>query len=209
MGKDARMRPFIGGFILALVLVAAAGYLSIIEGWIPARGDAKPGPMERWAAHKDLAVVIDREQPKEPYPYTSSTAGIIEGAQLYSEHCSICHGNADGDPSMIAQGFAIPAPQFAKHGVDDDPAGETYWKIEHGIHWTAMPAFGGRLSESQIWNIAFFLKNGTEKLPPAADAAWHKPVPEAAAAAGAEPTTNAPNPMMTTLPSPSASGGPA
>jgi len=208
------MRPFIGGFILALVLVVAAGYLSVIEGWIPARGDVKPGSVERWAAHKDLDVVIDREEPKEPYPYTSSDAGIIEGAELYSEHCSICHGNADGNPSLIAQGFAVKAPQFAKHGVDDDPAGETYWKIEHGIHWTAMPAFGGRLTESQIWNIAFFLKNGFEKLPPAADAAWHKPVPEAAVSAGAGPAgAPAPNSMMTSAPtaapSPAASAGPA
>jgi len=195
------MRPFIGGFVLALALVVAAGYLSVIEGWIPARGDVKPGPLERWAAHKDLDVVIDRDQPKEPYPYTSSTAAIIEGATLYSEHCSICHGNADGNPSLIAQGFAIHAPQFAKHGVDDDPAGETYWKIEHGIHWTAMPAFGGHLTEAQIWNIAFFLKTGFEKLPPAAEAAWHKPVPEPAAAAGAEPPS-AP------APNPTASGGP-
>jgi mono/diheme cytochrome c family protein len=206
------MRPFIGGFVLALVLIVVAGYLAVIQGWIPARGDVKPGKLETWAAHKDLDVVIDREEPKEPYPYTSSTAGIIEGAQLYSEHCAICHGNADGNASIIAQGFAIHAPQFAKHGVDDDPAGETYWKIEHGIHWTAMPAFGNRLSESQIWNIAFFLKNGFDKLPPAADAAWHKPVPEPPASAGAEPTS-APNPTMTTMPtmapSPSASSAPA
>jgi mono/diheme cytochrome c family protein len=56
--------------------------------------------------------------------------------------------------------------------VSDDPAGETYWKIEHGIRFTGMPAFVGSLSEEQIWQIAYFLSHGMDKLPPAADAIW-------------------------------------
>jgi len=218
-GKEKRMRPFFAGVLLALVLVVAAGYLVIANGLISARGDERPSGFERWAARISLNKTIAREAPAEPYPFSSSEAGIIEGAQLYAAHCSICHGNADGDPSLIASGFAIHAPQFAKHGVDDDPAGETYWKIEHGIHWTAMPAFGGRLTEAQIWNIAFFLKTGFEKLPPAAEAAWKQPVPEptlapnASASPSASATPSSANPTAapttsapTDAPAPAGSG---
>jgi thiosulfate dehydrogenase len=62
-----------------------------------------------------------------------------------------------------------------KHGVDDDPTGETYWIIEHGVRFTGMPAFAGALTERQIWQIAYFLKQG-EKLPPAAAAIWNEPL---------------------------------
>ena len=62
---------------------------------------------------------------------------------------------------------------------DDDPAGETYWKIEHGIRFTGMPSYAGTLGEEQIWHIAYFLKNGTEtgtvKMPAAAEKAWMSP----------------------------------
>jgi mono/diheme cytochrome c family protein len=183
LGKALPMRALLAGFVLALIVVAAGAYAVVASGSISARGDVAPNSLEKWAARTSLRATIAREMPVEPYPYASSEAGIIEGAGLYAAHCSICHGNAEGKPSVIASGFAIKAPQFAKRGVSDDPAGKIYWQIEHGIHWTAMPAFGGRLTEAQIWNVAFFLKNGFEKLPPAADAAWRKPLPEPPAAA--------------------------
>jgi mono/diheme cytochrome c family protein len=72
-------------------------------------------------------------------------------------------------------GLYVRAPQFTRHGVDDDPDGETYWKIEHGIRFTGMPSFKGALSEEQIWQIAYFLKRGTADLPPAAARMWNGP----------------------------------
>ena len=52
------------------------------------------------------------------------------------------------------------------------------WQIEHGIRFTAMPSYKGNLTEEQIWQIAYFLKNLPDHLPPAAQAEWHKPVTE-------------------------------
>jgi mono/diheme cytochrome c family protein len=57
--------------------------------------------------------------------------------------------------------------------VDDDPTGETYWKIEHGIRFTGMPSFKGTLTEEQIWQIAYVLKHGSKDLPAAAAASWN------------------------------------
>jgi mono/diheme cytochrome c family protein len=55
--------------------------------------------------------------------------------------------------------------------VEDDPEGATYWKIAHGIRWTAMPSWKGSLSDQQMWTLTLFLKR-MDKLSPAAEQAW-------------------------------------
>jgi mono/diheme cytochrome c family protein len=53
-----------------------------------------------------------------------------------------------------------PPPQlFRGTGVTDDPAWETYWKAQNGIRMTGMPGFKGRLTDSQLWQVAQLLAN--------------------------------------------------
>ncbi len=170
------MGRFLAGIGATLVAIAAVGILSVFMGWLPARADAPPWPFEEKIAHISLDATIGREAPPPPYPYGPVTdATIASGAKLYMVNCSVCHGSGTGDASNVAQGMYVKAPQFAKHGVDDDPAGETYWKIEHGIRFTGMPAYAGLLTEEQIWQIAYFLGRSSDKLPPAAAAIWNGP----------------------------------
>jgi thiosulfate dehydrogenase len=174
------MVRFFGGVLATLVVIAAAGFVAVWFGFMPARADTPPFPFEKWAAQHSLDATIDREQLQPPYPYGPVTdATLIAGTKLYMANCSVCHGSGVGTASNVARGLYIAAPQFARHGVDDDPTGETYWKIEHGIRFTGMPAFGATLSEEQIWQIAYFLKNGTKTgtvhLPAAADKLWMSP----------------------------------
>ena len=98
---------------------------------------------------------------------------------LYAANCAICHGASDAKPSNLAQGFYIEAPQLAKDGVEDDPEGVSFWKVTHGIRFTAMPSFAATLRDEEIWKIAMFLKQ-MDKLPPTVDAEWKK-VPSVAA----------------------------
>jgi mono/diheme cytochrome c family protein len=79
----------------------------------------------------------------------------------------------DAKPSNLAQGFYIEAPQLAKDGVEDDPEAVSFWKVKHGIRFTAMPSFAPTLQDEQIWKIAMFLKQ-MDNLPPAVDAEWKK-----------------------------------
>ena len=91
------------------------------------------------------------------------------------------HGASDAKPSNLAQGFYIEAPQLAKDGVEDDPEAVSFWKVKHGIRFTAMPSFAPTLQDEQIWKIAMFLKQ-MDTLPPAVEAEWKK-VPSVAATA--------------------------
>jgi mono/diheme cytochrome c family protein len=159
------------------VLLIGGGFALIWFGYFPMAADAPPPfPMERWAAKHMLNATIAREAPQPPYPFGPSTEDVeVAGANAYMTNCSVCHGSAGSDASNVSKGMYINAPQFAEHGVDDDPEGETYWKIEHGIRFTGMPSFKGALSEETIWQITYFLKRGTSNLPDDIDAIWHQP----------------------------------
>jgi mono/diheme cytochrome c family protein len=175
MGISGGMRAFWGGIVATLVLIAVVGFCAVKFGLLPARADEKPGKLERTIAHMSLDATIAREMPQPPYPYASSDKAIVAGAQLYTQHCSMCHGNAATSDNTLSKGLYVKPPQLGKHGVDDDPEGETYWKIEHGIRFTAMPGYKDLLTEEQIWQITYFLKN-TPNLPAAAKAEWNKPL---------------------------------
>jgi mono/diheme cytochrome c family protein len=60
--------------------------------------------------------------------------------------------------------FPPPPHLFEGHGVTDDPAGETYWKVKNGIRLTGMPSFEKSLSDQQIWQVSEFLAKA-DKVP--------------------------------------------
>ena len=177
------LKCIIGTLVVVGVLIVIAVVIVVEFGLVPANADATPPALERWAASTALSNAIKREAPKGPDPVPVTDANLIAGIKIYGANCVFCHGDADGKPSDLAKGFYQKPPQFAKEGVEDDPAGHTYWKVYHGIRWTPMPAFVDVLSDQQIWQVTLFLKH-MDKLPPAAEAAW-KQVPRYAVGAEA------------------------
>lgn len=146
--------------------------LVVQNGWIDPRADVGYLPLEKWAS-RVVTRAIRRNSAGIESPIPASPENLVAGAKLYGEQCAVCHGASDAKPSVIAKGLYIESPQLAKDGVEDDPVGETYYKIDHGYRLTPMPAFSKTLSQTEIWQLALFLKN-MDKLPPAADAEFKK-----------------------------------
>ena len=170
---------FLGGIVFTLVVLAGVGYFAVKAGFVPANADSKPAALERWVANTALDAALKRDTKGLSNPIQPSDENLIIGVHLYVENCAICHGASDGKPSNLAQGFYIEAPQFAKHGVEEDPEAASFWKVKHGIRFTAMPSFTTTVQDEEIWKIAMFLRQ-MDKLPPAVDAEW-KRVPGVAA----------------------------
>ena len=149
------------------------GDVLIHSGLIPANADAKPSWLETWMARTSLRATLRNEAPKGPNPIAMTDANLIHGVHLYGQHCAICHGTAKGraSASPIAKGLYQKPPQLATDGVEDDPAGFSFWKIKHGIRLTGMPSFRYTLTDQQIWTLALFLKH-MNALPPSAQRAW-------------------------------------
>src|SRR6185312_2260619 len=158
------MVKFIFGFVIGIVALCAAVYCYFAFGFAPVATASAPMPLEMKLAHLSLNAKIDREAPKSAAFHASDT-DLQNAANLYRQHCSVCHGLPDGVKSATQKGM-YPVPPLLLHGkgVTDDPPGESYWKVKNGIRLTGMPAYGGALSEKDLWSISELLA-GADKLP--------------------------------------------
>lgn len=165
------MKSFWAGVVVTGLVILAGAYLFISIGLMPANADGKPPAIEKWMARTSLHASIQREAPQGPVPVPMNEVNLKEGVKLYGQNCAVCHGTSDGKASNIAQGLYQHAPQLAKHGVEDDPEGEIFWKVKHGIRLTGMPAFSPTLTDEQIWKMVLFLKH-MDSLPAPVEKTW-------------------------------------
>lgn len=158
------MKLFLLGLVFGILLLTAGVWGYFLFGGAPVATDAPPMPMEKYLAKKALHAVIDREMPKN-VPISADEPNFLAGAQIYKENCAVCHGLPGQPITPIAKGM-FPKPPVLLHGkgVTDDPAGETYWKVVHGIRLSGMPAFRGSLSDMQAWQVSLLLADA-DKLP--------------------------------------------
>jgi thiosulfate dehydrogenase len=161
---------FIVGLLLGLALVPFGAYLYFTGGSAPVATTDSDMPFERFFAKKALHARIAKDMPKS-VPIQTNEANYLAGAELYKQHCAVCHGLPLTPKTAIAAGM-YPAPPLLLEGkgVTDDPPGESYWKIFNGMRLTGMPGFSKSLSETQMWQLAILLANA-DKLPSSAKTA--------------------------------------
>lgn len=176
------MKKFLLGLILGLLIPAVAGYCYFRLGYAPVATASAPMPFERTVADMALHARIQKEAPGKAAPIPADESNLTQGATIYAENCSFCHGFPNQKATKAAKGmFPLPPQLFnADDMVTDDPVGVTYWKVSNGIRMTGMPGFGGMLTATQRWQVSLLLANA-DKLPAQTQAAltW-PPVPPAA-----------------------------
>jgi thiosulfate dehydrogenase len=161
------------GILFTVLAASIAGYAIVRAGILPANADERPPRFEEWAAKTSLHATLRRSAPRISDPLPATNDNLIAGVKLYAQNCAVCHGDSSAKATKVAKGLYQDPPQLAKHGVEDDPDGVTFWKLSHGIRWTGMPAFGRTLNERQLWQLTLFLKT-MDHLPPAAQKAWQQ-----------------------------------
>ncbi|MGA3088706.1 MAG: cytochrome c [Terriglobales bacterium] len=182
---------FVVGLILGLLVIPFGAYLYFTGGSAPVATTDSDMPFEAFFAHKALNARIAKEMPKN-VPIQSNDANYVAGAELYKQHCAVCHGLPLAPKTAIATGMYPQPPQlFQGKGVTDDEPGETYWKVFNGIRLTGMPGFSKSLSETQMWQVSILLANA-DKLPTAAKAALVAPPPTIPPAASLPTAPSAP-----------------
>src|SRR5579864_8414445 len=158
------MKAFVTGLILGVVALFVLVYFYFSSGMAPVATAAQPMPFEKTFANLALHARVDKEMPKSA-PFTPDEAAYTAGAQVYKDHCAVCHGLPGQQQTAIASGmFPKPPKLMQGTGVTDDPAGETYWKVAGGIRMTGMPGFDKTLSATQMWQVSLLLANA-DKLP--------------------------------------------
>jgi thiosulfate dehydrogenase len=189
---------FIVGLLLGLALVPVGAYLYFTGGSAPVATTDSDMPFEKFLAHKALDARIAKEMSKN-VPIQPTEANYLAGADLYKQHCAVCHGLPLTPKSAIANGMYPKPPLLLEgKGVTDDEPGESYWKIFNGIRLTGMPGFNKSLSETQMWQLALLVANA-DKLTPSAKALLVAPAP-VIAPANTPPAMNPPVSSSPALP---------
>lgn len=163
------MRLFLAGLILGFFIVPIAVVMYLRFGNPPVAVSDPSFPFEAQIVHVPLNRRVDREAPKSA-PLEPSETNLEAGAHIYRQQCAVCHG-LYGRPSSYAKAMFPNAPQlWEPHGhgvvgVSDDPAGETYWKVDNGIRLSGMPSFRTMLNSNQMWQVSLLLANADKPLP--------------------------------------------
>lgn len=166
---------FLVGLIVGVLLLPLGTYFYFSSGKAPVATTDSDMPFEQFLAGKALDARIDKEMPKT-VPIPANEANYVAAAELYKQHCAVCHGLPLAGKSEIANGMYPAPPRLLEgKGVTDDPAGESYWKVFNGIRLTGMPGFGKSLSETQMWQVALLVANA-DKLPTSAKEALVAPM---------------------------------
>jgi mono/diheme cytochrome c family protein len=165
------VRGAVIGIVAFVGIIAGVLIAMVYMGYAPMMADSAPSAFEANLAMKAVHAISERQMGDRKNPLPVTDANTLAGLRTYEKNCIACHGASDGKPSNIAAGFYVPSPQFATDGAEDDPEGATFWKIHHGIRFSAMPAFMHSLSDEQMWQVTMFLKQ-MDHLPKSVDARW-------------------------------------
>ncbi|WP_263374193.1 c-type cytochrome [Granulicella aggregans] len=167
--KKSSSGGFGWGFLLGLVVAAAAAFAYFKFGMTPAHVPDKPLPFERAAAPVSPPPVPHPERAIRTPPFGTSEDVFEAGAHIYKIRCASCHGTP-GHDGALALSTNPPARQLWKRhgdaaGVSGLEPGLIYGKIADGVPQNGMPAYAGQLSETQIWQVSLLLKSAGQQLP--------------------------------------------
>ncbi len=92
-------------------------------------------------------------------PIKMTSSSVVTGQSIFAQNCVQCHGqNGFGDGPLAATLNPPPADFHARH-LDDHTDLQLFQWIQNGIPGTAMPAFKGKLTDDQIWNLVNFVRS--------------------------------------------------
>ena len=166
------MRNFAGGILATLVVLTVSGWLYIRLGYVDLRATPEPSRLESDLTGTALDAFAARNAPALQNPIPPTEANLLDGARLYRDKCADCHGRPDNPVSDYGRSFRPRAPQFMKE-PPRKPESQTFFLIKYGVRWSAMPAWGNIMADSEIWQVVDLL-NHLGNLPPSVQQELHR-----------------------------------
>ena len=167
------MKNFVRGILVTLVALVVGGWLYLRLGYVDMRAKPEPSRLESELAATALDASAGRSAPRQQNPIPPTESNLLDGARLYRDKCADCHGRPDNPMSDYGRSFNPRAPQFMMQ-QPRKPDNQTFFIIKYGVRWSAMPAWGNIMADSEIWQVVIFL-NRIGNLPPSAQQELHAP----------------------------------
>jgi mono/diheme cytochrome c family protein len=150
------MRNFILGITVTLLVIGLFVLAEATLGLVPTNADATPPQLERRVAMSALDASMERHAPRVSSPIPPTDENLIDGMNVYTMNCSMCHGTLDNRPSPLEKSFYPPAPQLILDPLPD-PEWHIYYAVRSGVRYTGMPAWNKTLSDQDTWKVTAFL----------------------------------------------------
>jgi mono/diheme cytochrome c family protein len=93
----------------------------------------------------------------------ADSKSISNGRELFTERCSVCHGEKADGKGPSAESFDMTPWSFTDGTIDDISDGYLFQKIKNGGVWYEMPPFSLILKNNEIWDIINFLRSISNK----------------------------------------------
>src|SRR5260370_2899953 len=152
------VKGFVSGILIGVVLLVGSVWFYFTSGRAPVATVDPPMPFEKKLARIALHTRIDKDPHTDPAPVPANEATYLARAEVYKQHCAVCHGLPAEPQTAIAQAmFPKPPELFHGTGVTDDPAWETYCKAQNAIRLTGMPSVKRALTGTPLWQISALL----------------------------------------------------
>lgn len=149
---------WIGPLVAALV-VGLVGAFVVIGSGIVNLAASTPHP-QGWAAllHYVFQRSVSHHAADIEAPADLDTAPRIQkGAVYFSRVCASCHGGPGLGQNPIALSMR-PRPQYLAKVVGEYSPPELFWILQHGVKYSAMPAWPAQTRHDEVWSIVAFLR---------------------------------------------------
>ncbi len=156
---DAGAAARIWGLVVAgMGLTLAAATLARAGWWPPLRrAGAAAGFAAIGAGALILMLAPDTRTGAVVNPIPPDGQSIAAGGALFAAECVTCHGDAGRGDGPLAAELDPPPLDLTVH-VPLHPDSELFAFIAQGIEGTAMPAFGQRLADADVWNLVNYIQ---------------------------------------------------
>lgn len=144
--------------VLLMVIGEIAASADMMGGGMMRGGMMGSMPRHHFAMMRGIPVPYNSM--KNPLPRTGKT--IEQGAAVYAQNCSACHGASGAGDGAAAQALSPRPANLAL--LSQMPMAQwdsfMYWAISEGgaQFGTAMPAFKGSLSDHDRWAVIAYIQ---------------------------------------------------
>lgn len=141
----------------------AVAILAVIVFWVMTRDIGalpEPGPLETRIFTSVRNWYIDKAAAHLSSGAPASDAAEISAGQgLFSMACISCHGTDGRSPTNIGKSMYPRCPDLGSPEVQRLSNPALFWVIKNGVRFSGMPGFGNTLSDNEIWQATYYVRN--------------------------------------------------
>lgn len=156
--------------VAGVPLAALAALLFVKSGIYDVGAAKRHSQLTEWLTHETMIYSVRSHASSVVAPPYFTAAQVRAGFCQYEAHCVACHGAAAVAREQWVSGME-PSPPYLLDAPARFTPGQLFWIAKNGIKMTGMPAWGGSMSDAQIWAVVAWIDASTS-LPPQTYNRW-------------------------------------